>query len=127
MTVQSDKKSKSTSYYVAAGWKEFQRSNDISEGDKCVFKFITSEDKICLAKITKRKTLARPLPPATEAPVTEVDADDVEDDDGMDDKDTEDGNDEDEDEDEDVELVDEEDPFFVTTITTSHNKILVRF
>jgi hypothetical protein len=117
--VRSDKRRKSTSYYVATGWKEFQQSNDISPGDKCVFKFITSEDKMCLAKITKRKTPARPLPPAAEAPVTEVDGDD-----GMDDKDTEDGNDEDEDED--VELVDEEDPFFVTTITTSHNR-LVRF
>ncbi|PWA84646.1 DNA-binding pseudobarrel domain-containing protein [Artemisia annua] len=66
MSVQSDKKSKSTSYYVAAGWKEFQRSNDISEGDKCVFKFITSEDKICLVKITKKKTPARPLAPASD-------------------------------------------------------------
>ena len=92
---------------MATGWKEFQQSNDISQGDKCVFKFITSEDKICLAKITKRKTPLRPLPPATEAPVTEVD--------------------EDGDEDEDVELVDEEGPFFVTTITRSHNKRLVRF
>ncbi|PWA84647.1 DNA-binding pseudobarrel domain-containing protein [Artemisia annua] len=71
MPVRSDKRRKSTSYYVATGWKEFQQSNDISQGDKCVFKFITSEDKICLAKITKRKTPARPLPPAAKAPATE--------------------------------------------------------
>ncbi|GJU31680.1 DNA-binding pseudobarrel domain-containing protein [Tanacetum coccineum] len=55
------------------GWKEFQRSNDISEGDKCVLKFITSEDKLCLAKVTKKKTRT-----------TEVDNDDMDDDDGMD-------------------------------------------
>ncbi|GJS55661.1 ribonuclease H-like domain-containing protein [Tanacetum coccineum] len=122
MTVESDKKRKSTSYYVAAGWKEFQRSNGISEGDKCVFKFITSQDKICLAKITKKKTLARPLPSAAESPLMEVDADDVEDDDSMDDNDAEDDNDKDEDED--VELVDEDDPFFVVTITPTHNRVL---
>ncbi|GKF86157.1 hypothetical protein Tco_0253984, partial [Tanacetum coccineum] len=29
------------------------RSNNISEGDKCVFKYITSEDRLCLAKFTK--------------------------------------------------------------------------
>ncbi|PWA41637.1 B3 domain-containing protein [Artemisia annua] len=115
MSVQSDKKSKSTSYYVAAGWKEFQRSNDISDGDKCVFKFITSEDKICLVKITKKKTPARPL-------ITPASDMDVEDDDRMDDMDVEDDNDKDEDED--VEFVDEDDPFFVVTITPTHNYVL---
>ncbi|GKE65716.1 DNA-binding pseudobarrel domain-containing protein, partial [Tanacetum coccineum] len=60
-------------YYLSAGWKEFQRNSNISKGDKFVFKFITSEDKFCVAKITKKKTPARPLPPAAEAPVTEVD------------------------------------------------------
>nr|GEW96841.1 hypothetical protein [Tanacetum cinerariifolium] len=58
--------------YVAEGWKEFQRSNDISKGDECVLKFITSEDKLCLAKVTKKKPQAM-----------KVDNDDM-DDDGMD-------------------------------------------
>ncbi|GJV21595.1 DNA-binding pseudobarrel domain-containing protein [Tanacetum coccineum] len=101
MPVQSDKKRNSTSYYVVTGWKEFQQSNDISEG---------------------LKTRARPLPPAAKARVTEVDADDVDDDDGMDDKDSED--DSDKDEDEDVELDDDVDPFFVATITTGHKNCL---
>nr|GFC28120.1 hypothetical protein [Tanacetum cinerariifolium] len=47
--------------------------NNISEGDECVLKFITSEDKLCLAKVTKKKPRA-----------TEVDNDDTDDDDGMD-------------------------------------------
>ncbi|GJR03710.1 hypothetical protein Tco_0526694, partial [Tanacetum coccineum] len=66
------------------------------EGDKCVFKFITSEDKLCLAKITK------PLP-AGEALATEV------------------NDDNDKDENEDVEPVDDVDPFFVATMTKFHN------
>ena len=72
MAVQHDNQFKSRSYFVASGWKEFLRDTDMSEGDICVFKFIRSEDKICLAKITKKKTPARPLPPAIEPPVTEV-------------------------------------------------------
>ena len=84
---------------------DFARSTNMSVGDKCVFKFITSEDKLCLAKITK-------------ASPTEVADDDVEVDSGMDDKDA----------DKDVELVngvDDGDPFFVVTITTT--AMLVRF
>nr|GEZ04470.1 retrovirus-related Pol polyprotein from transposon TNT 1-94 [Tanacetum cinerariifolium] len=32
-------------YYVGSGWKDILQSTSISEGDKCVFKFIASEDK----------------------------------------------------------------------------------
>ncbi|GJV21594.1 DNA-binding pseudobarrel domain-containing protein [Tanacetum coccineum] len=91
-------------YCLRKGWMDFARSNNISVGDKCVFKFITSEDKLCLAKITKA------LP-------TQVDDDDVEVDSGMDDKDA----------DKDVELVDGVDggdPFFVVTISTIHKAML---
>ncbi|GKE77473.1 DNA-binding pseudobarrel domain-containing protein, partial [Tanacetum coccineum] len=90
-------------YYLRKGWTDFARSNNISVGDKCVFKFVVSEDKLCLAKITK-------------APTTEVD-DDVEIDSGMDDKEA----------DKVVELadgVDDSDPFFVVTITTIHKSML---
>nr|GFA37758.1 DNA-binding pseudobarrel domain-containing protein [Tanacetum cinerariifolium] len=55
------------------GWPAFKRSNNISEGDECVFKYITSEDKMCLAKVTKEKT-----------PPTEVDDNDLNVDDGKD-------------------------------------------
>nr|GFC87617.1 DNA-binding pseudobarrel domain-containing protein [Tanacetum cinerariifolium] len=90
-------------YYLMKGWTDFVRSSNISVGDKCVFKFIISEDKLCLAKITK-------------APTAEVD-DDVEIDSGMDGKEA----------DNDVELVDgvdDGDPFFVVTITTIHKSML---
>ncbi|GKE04990.1 hypothetical protein Tco_1397008 [Tanacetum coccineum] len=75
-----------------------------------------------VTKITKKKTLARPLPSAAEASLTKVDVDDVDDDDRMDDNDAKDNSDKDEDED--VELVDEEDPFFVVTITPTYNLML---
>ncbi|GKA36619.1 DNA-binding pseudobarrel domain-containing protein, partial [Tanacetum coccineum] len=110
-------------YYLAAGWKEFQRNSNISEGDRFVFKFITSEDKFCVAKITKNKTRARPLPPVVKAPVTEVD-------DGMDDKDVDDNDVTDVDDndvtdvDEDVELFDDGNPSFVATITPTYNHVL---
>ncbi|GKA03395.1 DNA-binding pseudobarrel domain-containing protein, partial [Tanacetum coccineum] len=83
VTVQSRRRNRLNGYFLSAGWKEFQRNSNISEGDQFVFKFITSEDKFCLAKITNKKTRARPLPRALKAPVTEVD-------DGMDDKDMDD-------------------------------------
>lgn len=84
-------------YFLGKGWMDFARNTNISVGDKCVFKFITSEDKVCLAKITK----ARP---------TQVD-DDVEVDNGTDAKDVH----------KDVELVDgvnDGDPFFQTRLSS---------
>ena len=110
MAVQRVNQFKSTSYFVCSEWKEFLRDTDISEGDICVFKFIRSEDKICLAKITKKKTPARPLPPAIKSPVTEVDAAASDDD-----------------ENEDVECVDDGDSFFVVTISYTYKYMLVRF
>ena len=90
-------------YFLLKGWKDFVRASNISEGDKCVFKFIKSEDKLCLANITKP-------PPAAEALETEVNVNDEKD----------------ENENEDVEPVDDVDPFFVATITTDHKSRLVR-
>nr|GFB56742.1 hypothetical protein [Tanacetum cinerariifolium] len=104
------------SYCLAAGWKEFQRNSNISEGDKFVFKFISSEDKFCVAKITKKKTPAKSLSPAAEAPVTEVV-------DGMDDKDVDD-KDVDDNEVTDVELFDDGNPSFVATITPTYDHML---
>ncbi|KAJ0634399.1 putative transcription factor B3-Domain family [Helianthus annuus] len=46
-------------YYLSAGWIEFRRSNDLCEGDECVFKFITSEDKLLLARVSKNKRPAK--------------------------------------------------------------------
>ena len=43
----------STRYHLTEGWNAFMHSNNISQGDKCVFKYIKSEDKMCLAKIIK--------------------------------------------------------------------------
>ncbi|KAI3497752.1 hypothetical protein L1887_33266 [Cichorium endivia] len=43
-----------TRYYLSAGWTEFKRFNELSEGDECVFKYIRREDKFCLAKLTKK-------------------------------------------------------------------------
>ncbi|GKC91126.1 DNA-binding pseudobarrel domain-containing protein, partial [Tanacetum coccineum] len=70
-------------YCFSIGWGAFKRSNNISEGDECVFKYITSEDKMCLAKVNKEKTqtsLPSPaevvkrkrgrLPPATKIKMT---------------------------------------------------------
>ena len=73
---------------------------------------------MCLVKVTKRTTQARSSPPAAVDTETKGDADD----DGIADKD------EDEDEDEAAELVEDDDPFFVVTITQYKFKHrLVRF
>ncbi|GKE58872.1 DNA-binding pseudobarrel domain-containing protein [Tanacetum coccineum] len=109
--MQSYKQFKLTWYHFSIEWPSFRRSNNISKGDECVFKYIRCEDKMCLVKVTKRKTQARSSPPAAVAIETEVD-------DGLDDKDTEDNNDKDEDEDADFD--DDDDPFFVVTLT-QHN------
>lgn len=76
---------------------------------------------MCLVEVTKRKIQARSSPPAAVNTETKVDADD----DGIADKDE----DEDEDEDEAAELVEDDDPFFVVTITQTNLKkcLLVRF
>lgn len=46
-------------YYLVTGWSNFQRTNKLSEGDECIFKFITSERKLCLEKVTKEKGPAK--------------------------------------------------------------------
>ncbi|KAJ0495205.1 putative transcription factor B3-Domain family [Helianthus annuus] len=42
-------------YLLSSGWRSFWRGNNLLEGDKCVFKFIRSERKLLLAKVTKKK------------------------------------------------------------------------
>lgn len=42
-------------YYLTCGWPRFMRENGLLEGDECVFKFIRSEGKLLLAKVTKNK------------------------------------------------------------------------
>ncbi|CAH1417147.1 unnamed protein product [Lactuca virosa] len=44
-----------TRYYLSKGWSEFRRDNDLCEGDACVFKYLRSEDKLCLAEVTKKR------------------------------------------------------------------------
>ena len=102
MAVWLDKRFNSAQYNLSLGWVAFKQNNNISQGDECVFKYITSEDKMCLVKITK-------------ASATEVD-------DGMDVE-----NDNDTNKEENVKLVDDADPFFVVTIIPSQRSVLVRF
>ncbi|GKE72871.1 DNA-binding pseudobarrel domain-containing protein [Tanacetum coccineum] len=88
MAVRKDKRKLSTQYHLSNGWRAFMRSNNISQGDKCAFKYITSEDKMYLAKINK-----------AEAKKVNVEAKKVD--------------------------VDDEDPSFVVTITTTNKSMLV--
>ncbi|GJR37796.1 DNA-binding pseudobarrel domain-containing protein [Tanacetum coccineum] len=57
MVARLDKSYQAERFYSVKGWRGFRRSNDLKEGDECVFKFITSERKICLAKVTRKKRL----------------------------------------------------------------------
>ncbi|XP_022031656.1 B3 domain-containing protein REM5-like [Helianthus annuus] len=43
-------------YFLSPGWPRFARENKLAEGDECVFKFIRSEGKLLLAKVTKKKS-----------------------------------------------------------------------
>ena len=55
MGVRLDKSYWTERYTLSPGWRKFKRHNKLTEGDECVFKFITSESKLCLAKVTKKK------------------------------------------------------------------------
>ncbi|GJT64872.1 DNA-binding pseudobarrel domain-containing protein [Tanacetum coccineum] len=57
MVARLDKSYQAERFYSVKGWRGFRRSNGLKEGDECVFKFITSERKICLAKVTRKKRL----------------------------------------------------------------------
>nr|XP_043626618.1 protein PFC0760c-like isoform X2 [Erigeron canadensis] len=59
-------------YYSSWGWPGFQRRNKLREGDKCLFKYITSEGKICLAKVTKKQRPTRQLQASGESSKTKV-------------------------------------------------------
>ncbi|GKF90958.1 DNA-binding pseudobarrel domain-containing protein, partial [Tanacetum coccineum] len=113
----------STQYHLSLGWPAFKRSNNILEGDECVFMYTTSEDKMCLAKITKKENVELVENCMKYADDNKDEDNDVElvddgmDDkdvdeyaklvDGMDDKDMEFDNNTDENEHENVELVDD--------------------
>ncbi|KAJ0568644.1 putative transcription factor B3-Domain family [Helianthus annuus] len=43
MGLRLDTKSKPKRYYLSTGWQRFWQENNLSEGDKCEFKFIRSE------------------------------------------------------------------------------------
>ncbi|XP_023746764.1 putative B3 domain-containing protein At5g66980 isoform X2 [Lactuca sativa] len=51
-----------TRYYLSAGWSRFRRANELCEGDKCLFKFLRSEDKFCLSKVTKKSQVLERRP-----------------------------------------------------------------
>ncbi|GKB30578.1 DNA-binding pseudobarrel domain-containing protein [Tanacetum coccineum] len=64
MALRSCPFKKKQRYCFSIGWRDFKRSNNISEGDECVFTYITSEDKLCLGKVTYEKTPIRLPSPA---------------------------------------------------------------
>ncbi|KAK1425798.1 hypothetical protein QVD17_21158 [Tagetes erecta] len=67
MSLKFDKSYRTTiRYYLSCGWPRFRRENGLLEGDECVFKFIRSEGKLLLAKVTKNKL------PFDEVPATKV-------------------------------------------------------
>ncbi|GJU90796.1 retrotransposon protein, putative, ty1-copia subclass [Tanacetum coccineum] len=53
--IRLDKSYLTEHYYLSTGWCKFRRYNKLSEGDKCVFKYIRSESKLCLTKVTKQE------------------------------------------------------------------------
>ncbi|XP_022030088.1 uncharacterized protein LOC110931004 isoform X1 [Helianthus annuus] len=50
-----DKAFRTKRYLLSFGWGRFRQQNNLSEGDECVFRFIKSEGKLLLAKVTKMK------------------------------------------------------------------------
>nr|XP_043625953.1 putative B3 domain-containing protein Os04g0346900 [Erigeron canadensis] len=54
MGVGLDRGNPTARYFLSSGWLDFKRSNNLSEGDTCVFKFLRSENKMWLQKVTKR-------------------------------------------------------------------------
>ncbi|KAC9845608.1 hypothetical protein E3N88_45185 [Mikania micrantha] len=71
--LRKEKLNHSERYFISAGWSGFRRSNDISDGDECVFKFIRSEDKLLLARVNRKKRPARqPDKHSGDPPETEV-------------------------------------------------------
>ncbi|KAK1425029.1 hypothetical protein QVD17_20372 [Tagetes erecta] len=55
MGLRLDKGYNTKRYCLSSGWHNFRRVNELSEGDECVFKFIRSEGKLSLAKLTKKR------------------------------------------------------------------------
>ncbi|KAK1425028.1 hypothetical protein QVD17_20371 [Tagetes erecta] len=43
-------------YYLSAGWSLFIRENSLQKGDICVFKFIKSEGKLLVSKVTMKNS-----------------------------------------------------------------------
>ncbi|PWA41635.1 DNA-binding pseudobarrel domain-containing protein [Artemisia annua] len=70
MVAWLDKSYKVEHYNIARGWQGFRRSNDLKECDECVFKFITIEHKIWLAKVTRKKrSPVHPPPPGRQSSI----------------------------------------------------------
>ncbi|XP_022006826.1 B3 domain-containing protein REM9-like [Helianthus annuus] len=57
--VKLDTTFKTKRYLLSSGWRSFWHENNLSQGDECVFKFIRSERKLLLAKVTKKKLKKR--------------------------------------------------------------------
>ncbi|PWA41636.1 DNA-binding pseudobarrel domain-containing protein [Artemisia annua] len=62
MALRLDKSYRAERYYLSTGWRKFRRRHSLSVGDICVFKLITSEYKLWLAKLTKKKRSLIPSP-----------------------------------------------------------------
>lgn len=62
MLLRLDKLYRAERYYLSTGWRKFRRKQGLSIGDICVFKLITSEHKLYLAKLTKEKRSTIPSP-----------------------------------------------------------------
>lgn len=62
--VRWSKMYRSERYHFSSSWPKFRRENNLLTGDECVFKFIKSDGKFCLASHKKP-----PLPPS-ETPAT---------------------------------------------------------
>nr|XP_043627162.1 B3 domain-containing protein REM20-like [Erigeron canadensis] len=76
MGLRLDRSFQSERYMLSSGWSKFYRTNNLSLGDKCVFKFIRSQGKILLAKVTKKKWSRRP-PESSDEGETLMISDDV--------------------------------------------------
>ncbi|XP_071709281.1 B3 domain-containing protein REM10-like [Rutidosis leptorrhynchoides] len=54
MGIRPDYSNVTTRYHLSTSWCDFRRANNLSIGDQCVFKFLKSENKMCLADVTKK-------------------------------------------------------------------------
>ncbi|GJS37184.1 DNA-binding pseudobarrel domain-containing protein [Tanacetum coccineum] len=57
MGIRLDKSYLTEHYYLSTGWCKFRRYNKLSEGDKCVFKYIRSERLRLFKRCNKPKAM----------------------------------------------------------------------